>query len=673
MSIEVRPVGVTCNLRCAYCYEQPIRDIQPVHKYDRTKVLAQLEHVTGRWSLFGGEALIIPLPELEELLKLAHDKWGSSGVQTNGTLITPAHIELFTKYRTNVGISLDGPDELNDSRWAGTLDATRKATARTHAAIDMLLTAAKEQNNPVLIPSLIITLHAKNCSVEAWPKMRAWLMDCDRRGIRSINFHTMELDHEATKDSEWYVPHDRMKEVMLDLWELSTEFETTQITNFAEYVKRLRGADDVMCVWHSCDPWNTSAVQGLEGDGSPSHCTRTNKDGIDWIPAEGPENQGVYAPWQIGTFKDSRRYHERQLSLYVTPQEHGGCKDCRFWSMCTGHCPGTGEESHGTYGDWRLRSTYCQTWKDMLEEAERRLIDVGELPLSHHPKLKEIEHLMYRGWVENKEISLATALKIVEGKMKYEHITSGPGGQLHGDHYDANPPREVANIPHGDAHGDHVDTTIRDVPHGDHVDTGVAPVVEPVETIIPHGDHTDMLIPTTSHGDHTDDVTVPHGDHTDVVPHGDHTDMTLPVILTHQSPSRVARVIAIVRRGMAVVWAWVAKLKTLWTGPSSPPAPLPPVPVECVEGDTVPHGDHVDMVPHGDHTDVIEHGDHIDDHPSHLENLQPAWNKTLQASGSNQYRPHGDKHGDHTDVTQKTYTDPTRSAVLPDGSEKKLW
>ena len=39
MSIEVRPVGVTCNLRCSYCYEQPVRDIEPVHRYNKEKVL----------------------------------------------------------------------------------------------------------------------------------------------------------------------------------------------------------------------------------------------------------------------------------------------------------------------------------------------------------------------------------------------------------------------------------------------------------------------------------------------------------------------------------------------------------------------------------------------------------------------------------------------------------
>lgn len=510
MSIEVRPVGVTCNLRCSYCYEQPVRDIEPVKRYNKEKVLAELQHVESHWSLFGGEALILPLNELEELLSLAHTRWGQSGIQTNATLITPAHIDLFDKYNTHVGISLDGPGELNDSRWAGTLDATRKLTERTHAAIDMLLTAAKERNKPHLVPSLIVTLHAGNASVDRWPRMKDWFVECDKKGIKSINVHLMELDYEATKTSEWYLPHDRLKQVMFELWELSSSFTCTQIANFSEFLRLLRGSDNTMCVWHACDPWNTSAVQGLEGDGAPSHCTRTNKDGIEWLPAEG---MGLDAPWQIGTFKHGKRFHERQLSLYVTPQEHGGCKGCRFWALCMGHCPGTAEESHGEYGDWRLRSTYCQTWKDMLEEGERRLLAVGEQPISRHPKLNEIEQVLYAAWINNTEIPLSRAIQVAEGKMPFSAATLKTGNG-HGDHWDDAIAKQPG--PHGDhtdagmlSHGDHTDQ----VPHGDHTDA-VQPSVE-------HGDHTDVPSANREHGDSHGDE---HGDHTDNVPHGDHTD-----------------------------------------------------------------------------------------------------------------------------------------------------
>jgi len=110
-----------------------MREQQRSHRYNREAVLAAIDKLgpNDHYSLFGGEALILPLKDLEELLQIAHTRFGRSGVQTNGSLITNAHIDLFTKYNTHVGISMDGPDDLNDSRWAGTLDATRKRTERT--------------------------------------------------------------------------------------------------------------------------------------------------------------------------------------------------------------------------------------------------------------------------------------------------------------------------------------------------------------------------------------------------------------------------------------------------------------------------------------------------------------------------------------------------------------
>ena len=42
MSIEVSPVGVTCNLSCPYCYEHPMREAGNFNEkpYDLDKMIA---------------------------------------------------------------------------------------------------------------------------------------------------------------------------------------------------------------------------------------------------------------------------------------------------------------------------------------------------------------------------------------------------------------------------------------------------------------------------------------------------------------------------------------------------------------------------------------------------------------------------------------------------------
>ncbi|MFL6335988.1 MAG: hypothetical protein ACJ754_21985 [Pyrinomonadaceae bacterium] len=92
----------------------------------------------GPFTLFGGEPLLIPEEDLEDLWAWGLEQFGRNSVQTNGTLINEAHVRMFKRHNVRVGISVDGPGELNDVRWSGSLEKTRADTARTEAAIARL-------------------------------------------------------------------------------------------------------------------------------------------------------------------------------------------------------------------------------------------------------------------------------------------------------------------------------------------------------------------------------------------------------------------------------------------------------------------------------------------------------------------------------------------------------
>jgi uncharacterized protein len=413
MSTEVLPVGITCNLKCTYCYEQPLRDENPVNRYKRDAVLKSIEKVTEAYTLFGGESLILPIEQVEELLRISFERFGSSGIQTNGVLITNAHIELFKKYKTGVGISLDGPDDLNDSRWAGTVDATRKQTARTLWAIQRMCELH-------ITPSLIITLHAGNCAPEKFPRLKEWFRQLDALGISTVNLHPMELDAKA---DTLYMPQDELAERMIDLWNLQDEFKKLRFTKFQEILKLLQGQDDVACTWHACDPHATAAVQSILNDGTPGLCARVFKDGQKWLPAEG----SGHAATQIGF--PTKRYHERQLALYVTPQEVGGCKDCEFFLTCMGNCPGEGE-----HGDWRMRSHYCLTYKKLFTEGAKRLRAVGIKPICDWEHRKDLETKFIELWTKEQSPHLGPIVQEYK-EMTAKGMIPVPGG-YHGDHTD---------------------------------------------------------------------------------------------------------------------------------------------------------------------------------------------------------------------------------------------
>jgi uncharacterized protein len=175
--------------------------------------------------------------------------------------------------------------------------------------------------------------------------------------------------------------------------------------------------DDTTCVWNACDPYTTRAVRGVEGHGQSSNCGRTNKEGIDFV-------------------KSSVEGFERYLALYHTPQEHGGCADCRFFLQCKGQCPGTAID-----GDWRNRTEHCDMWKSLFRQLEEQLLDDDQIPLSASPERRDLEAGFLEMWAEGSSTSIAGVRRSMAGRGNGG--ASVPDGFVHGD------------VPHGDApHGD---------------------------------------------------------------------------------------------------------------------------------------------------------------------------------------------------------------------------
>jgi uncharacterized protein len=240
----------------------------------------------------------------------------------------------------------------------------------------------------------------------------------DQMGVTSVNLHVMELDYKA---DALYLPQDELADRLIDLWRLQDSLVRLKFTKFQEVLKLMQGDDNVSCIWHACDPLNTGAVQSVNNKGEPGLCLRTVKDGKTWLPAEG---SGYSAPL-IG--HPGTRMHVRQLALYVTPQDVGGCKDCEFWMACQGNCPGEGE-----HGDWRMRSHYCQTFKRLFEEACRRLQAVGITPLPDWRHRKGLEEKMYELWAAGQSATLSGMVKLQKEMAAKGMPTPVPNG-WHGD------------------------------------------------------------------------------------------------------------------------------------------------------------------------------------------------------------------------------------------------
>jgi uncharacterized protein len=401
VTVEVNITGMRCGagaggLSCLYCYQNPVRGAVGNRGPDRVdharirEVVRSLRPGSKGFTVFGGEAMLASEADLEALWAFGLEEYGKNGVQTSGRPVTDAHVRLFQKYRVHVGFSIDGPDELNDARVAGTQEQTRAATAHSISRMRECLSLG-------IGTSLIVTLHRMNASAERLPRLKAWFRELDAAGLRSARLHLLERD--GPGGDRLSLTDAENTRALLSMAELEAiDLRHLRFDVFSDIEKKLRDPKaSASCVWNNCDPWTTSAVQGVEADGSRSLCQRVHKDGRQWAPADSVSSV-------------------RREALWSTPQDDGGCRGCRFFLQCGGQCPGT-----AIGGDWRKRTVDCRTWFAVMEHVESVMVSRGESPASLAP-----------------DLDVAAALSVP---------TSGHGDS-HGDgHGDS----------HGDGHGDHTD------------------------------------------------------------------------------------------------------------------------------------------------------------------------------------------------------------------------
>jgi len=347
--------------------------------YDMGKMKQAILESGDSFHLFGGEPLLMKEDDLEELLRWGFKQFGENGIQTNGALINANHIRMFKQYGAYVGLSIDGPGKLNDVRWAGTLEKTRAATAKSEAAIEMLCEAG-------IKPGLMIQLTRCNVSKERMPIMMDWLREMDKLGIHSVRLHVLEIEHPAVR-AKYALSIEENIEALFAFMELEQELKHIKFDLSTDIRDLLLYDDtDVPCVWRSCDAYTTTAVHGIDGQGLKHNCGLTDKEGINF---QKPDVEGF----------------ERYVALYYTPQEYGGCKGCRFFLACKGHCPGTGIDR-----DWRNRSEYCGVWKKLFTLIESQLVEEGQTPLSLHPNRKNWEVDLINGYMRGKNPSISCDL-----------------------------------------------------------------------------------------------------------------------------------------------------------------------------------------------------------------------------------------------------------------------
>lgn len=122
-------VASRCNINCSYCYVYHMGDTNwsRIDKLISLKTMRDMvfalkllaENQKRKFSivLHGGEPLMLGLSGLGQFLELIRTAVPNSypiGIQTNGTLITNEILDVCSKFKASISISIDGPACVND-------------------------------------------------------------------------------------------------------------------------------------------------------------------------------------------------------------------------------------------------------------------------------------------------------------------------------------------------------------------------------------------------------------------------------------------------------------------------------------------------------------------------------------------------------------------------------
>jgi uncharacterized protein len=353
MAFSMKPT-IRCQQKCKYCYEGISREYNAEVGEQEGKEIDQIiayfmnpkNGVNSAPNLHGGEPLMIAKDKVEQMLKAVFTKYKESSIQTNGALITKDHIRMFKEYKTHVGVSIDGHEELNDGRWMGTLEATRSNTAKILKNIEWMM-------NEGISVGIISVINKHNAAADRIPKLKEFLLWLKSIGIKAGRLNMIELDFPELRD-ELALTEEEAIAFHTEMPAFLKENDLTYAP-FTDVVNALLGFGHKTCVTTKCDPYHTLGEQPIYGDGTKGNCLRTTKDGVVFLAEKNLAGH-------------SRVSNERYAILRQIPMNEGGCGGCRYWSICSAHCPGSAED-----GDWRNKTEHCKPYYAMYESTEKNL------------------------------------------------------------------------------------------------------------------------------------------------------------------------------------------------------------------------------------------------------------------------------------------------------------
>ncbi len=231
-----------CNLRCTYCrfWADGPNQIMSFEVLARAihGVLAAPGVRAVDFCWHGGEATLLPIDFYLKALWLQErfrkpGQQVTNSVQTNGTRLKPEWLDFLKRYRFSVGVSLDGPPEIHDSRRLDT--AGRPTSERVREGIAKLREHCSNLDQGVLmvVDDDVLALGAE--------RLLEYLLEIDVRNVALLNV-IPENDPGAQPYFEYFKYVDFFRDLFRLWWpDYADRIKFRELADLVEKVQRKRG------------------------------------------------------------------------------------------------------------------------------------------------------------------------------------------------------------------------------------------------------------------------------------------------------------------------------------------------------------------------------------------------------------------------------------------------
>ena len=364
-SLLIKPASAVCNLDCEYCFYLD-READPYKALPARRMTTEtLERLVDTYlfysypeSIFafqGGEPTLAGLPFFEKLVAL-QQQYGRNGqavsnsLQTNAVLLDKGWCDLFRTYNWLLGVSLDGPEVVND-RFRFNKEG-RGTWKRVMQSVELLKKERVEFN-------ILCVLSQAN--VERPRELYRFYRSL---GIDNIQFIPLAEFDGAGHALPFTITPEQYGRFLCEVFELWwPERRKVRIRIFDNIAEALAGQKPGNCTMHeTCDSY---VVVEYNGDVYP----------CDFF---------VESAWKLGSVtldswpeiaRRARRYSFASNKTLAHPE----CQTCQYQSICHGGCP---KLRHGPNRRFEDLDYFCQAYKmiygksiEPLQKDVRKLME----------------------------------------------------------------------------------------------------------------------------------------------------------------------------------------------------------------------------------------------------------------------------------------------------------